>query len=157
MNEVYIYRLFGSKEDLYEQTFLYLDKELIATIRSGAKLADGFEQDTKEKLTTVFVTTWRFITNNEERCRCYVRYYYSAYFKGRAQEQHLRLFEDMIARLRPIFKDDADVVSILHSVFTATFDFAIRVYNGELENSEENCDHIFNVLYCMLATYLRNS
>ena len=157
MNEVYIYRLFGSKENLYEQTFIYLDKELIAAIRSGAKFADGFEQATKEKLHTVFVTAWQFITSNEERCRCYVRYYYSAYFKGRSQEQHLKLFEEMITRLLPIFKDGADTMAILHCVFTATFDFAIRVYNGELENSEQNQDHIFNVLYCMIATYLKDS
>jgi hypothetical protein len=52
------------------------------------------------------------------------------------------------------FKDEADVVAILHSVFIAFFDFAIRVLNGDVENSEENRPHIFNVLYCMMATYL---
>lgn len=157
MNEVYIYRLFGSKENLYAEAFSCLDKELVAAFRSGAKFADGFEEDTKEKLYNVFVTAWQFITNNEERCRCYVRYYYSAYFQGKSQETHLCLFEELIKRLLPIFKEEADTVSVLHSVFTATFDFAIRVYNGELENSKENCDHIFNVLYCMIATYLKAS
>lgn len=157
MNEVYIYRLFGSKEDLYAQAFLYLDKELIAAIRAGARMAESFEEHTKEKLYRVFTTAWEYITHNEENCRCYVRYYYSVYFKGKSQERHLELFEGMIARLRPIFKDGADVVAILHSIFTAMFDFAIRVYNGELENSAENQDHIFHVLYCMLATYLKKA
>lgn len=157
MNEIYIYRLFGSKENLYEQTFLYLDKKLIAAFRSGSRFVDGFEENTKEKLYSVFTTAWKIITNNEESCRCYVRYYYSPYFKGRSQEQHLKLFEEMITRLLPIFKDGADAVSILHSVFTAMFDFAIRVYNGELENSDDNTAHIFNMLYCMMATYLKNA
>lgn len=157
MNEVYIYRLFGSKENLYAQTFEFLDKELFYTIRSGAKAIDSFEQDTRENLYTVFVTTWNFITSDEERCRCYVRYYYSSYFKGESQAQHLKLFDEMIKRLLPIFKDGADSVAILHSIFTAAFGFAIRVYNGELENSENNRTHIFHVLYCMLATYLKNS
>lgn len=157
MNEVYIYRLFGSKESLYEQTFLYLDKKLIAAFRKGAKFTDSFEENTKEKLYDVFATAWKFITDNEESCLFYVRYYYSPYFKGKSQEEHLKLFEEMIKRLVPIFADGADAVSILHSVFTATFDFAVRVYNGELEDSEENQDHIFNVLYCIIATYLKNS
>ena len=59
--------------------------------------------------------------------------------------------------MTPIFKDEADVEAILHSVFTAMFDFAIRVYNEELENSDINRPHIFNVLYCMMATYLKES
>ena len=157
MNEIYIYRLFGGKENLYEQAFLYLDKKLITAFHSGSRFADGFEDNTKKKLYSVFTTAWKIITNNEESCRCYVRYYYSPYFKGKSQEQHLKLFEEMITRLLPIFKDGADAVSILHSVFTAMFDFAIRVYNGELENSDDNTAHIFNMLYCMMAKYLKNS
>jgi hypothetical protein len=63
----------------------------------------------------------------------------------------------MIAEMTPIFKEEADVVSILHSVFTAMFDFAIRVYNGDLEDNEINRPHIFNVLYCMMALYFKDS
>lgn len=155
MNEVYIYRLFGSKENLYEQTFLYLDREVFNAFRTGANFAGGLTQDTEGKLYRIFDTAWQFIITHEEHCRCYVRYYYSAYFKNQSQEQHLKLFEKMIQKLVPLFKEDADVVSILHSVFTAIFDFAIRVYNGELENSEENRLHIFHVLYCIVSAYFR--
>lgn len=155
MNEVYIYRLFGSKEHLFEHAFQSVDREVLSTIKAGAAPFDSFEQGTKEKLCCVFTATWQFIIEHEEHCRCYVRYYYSAYFKGRSQKQHQQLFEEMIVRLLPIFRADADTVSILHSVFTATFDFAIRVYNGDLENSASNRTHIFNVLYCMMATYLK--
>ncbi len=155
MNEVYIYRLFGSKEALYEHTFICLDKELIEVFRSGSRFADGFEKDTKEKLYNVFITAWNFVMTNEERCRYYARYYYSSYFKGNSQEQHKELFEMMSQRLMPVFKEKSDVFAILHSVFSAFFDFAIRVYNNELENNDENRTHIFNVLYCMLATYLK--
>ena len=99
---------------------------------------------------------WQFILGNEERCRCYVRYYYSIYFRGASLEAHRKLFAEMVDVMTPIFKEKADVSSILHSVFTALFDFAIRVYNGELEDNEENRPHIFNVLYCMMITYFNN-
>ena len=33
MNEVYIYRLFGSKENLYEATFIRLDTELFYSFK----------------------------------------------------------------------------------------------------------------------------
>lgn len=76
--------------------------------------------------------------SNEERCRCYVIYYYSNYFKGKSREAHRQLFAGMEEELTPLFKDEADVNSILHSAFTALFDFAIRAYNGELEDNEIN-------------------
>ena len=156
MNEVYIYRIFGSKENLYESAFRRLDEELIYAFRLGVEAIGGFGGDVREKLYEFFSMAWRFILGNEERCRCYVRYYHSVYFKGRSLDTHRRLFEGMISEMTPLFREDADAVSILHSVFTALFDFGIRVYNGDLEDNDRNRPHIFNVLYCMMATYLKD-
>jgi len=155
MNQVYIYRFFKSKEDLFEATFITLDNELYYAFKRGVEAIGGFCGDKKEKLKLFFSMAWQFVLSNEERCRCYVIYYYSNYFKGKSREAHKRLFEGMVTEMTPIFKEEADVVSILHSVFTALFDFAIRVYNGELEDSEINRPHIFNVLYSIMATYFK--
>lgn len=156
MNEVYIYRLFGSKERLYEAAFLRLDNELYYAFQNGVKSVGGFEGNTKEKLYEFFLKAWHFILGNEEKCRCYVRYYYSIYFNGNSLESHKKLFDGMVTEIAPIFKNEADVTNILHSVFTAMFDFAIRVYNGSLEDNESNRPHIFNVLYCMMMTYFKD-
>ena len=156
MNEVYIYRFFKSKENLYEAAFVRLDTELYHAFKHGVEIVGGFEDDIKDQLSRFFALAWQFILGNEERCRSYVRYYYSIYFKGHSREAHKKLFEGIVREMTPIFKDDADVEAILHSVFTAIFDFAIRVYNDELEDSDINIPHIFNVLYCMMATYLKD-
>ena len=157
MNEVYIYRLFGSKEALYEATFVYLDKELYNAFQDGMKTIGDLAGDTKEKLYEFFLMAWQFVLKNENRCRCYVRYYYSIYFKGASLEKHQRHFDTIVKSFYPLFIEEADVKSIMHSVFTALLDFAIRVYNGELENNEINIPHIFNVLYCMMMTYFKDS
>ena len=157
MNEVYIYRIFGSKESLYESAFNRLDNELITVLREGSAAAGGFDVTDKDRLYRFFLSTWDFILGNEEKCRCYVRYYYSIYYKDRSLENHRQLFEGLVSKMTPIFKDEADVTSILHSVFTTLFDFCIRVYNGDLEDNEENRPHVFNVLYCMMSTYFKDS
>ena len=155
MNEVYIYRVFGSKESLYAAAFACLDAELHAALRDAVAAAT-FTGDLRACLHEVFLSVWQFILQNEERCRCYVRYYYSIYFKGDSKAAHKRLFEGMIARFSTLFKEEADVVEILHSVFTSLFSFGVRVYNGDLENNDENRPHVFNVLYCMMATYFKD-
>ena len=153
MNEVYIYRVFGSKEALYEAVFISLDNELVTAFQRGVNAIGGFSGDAKAKLFEFFNRAWEFILGNEEKCRCYVRYYYSVYFTGRSFEAHKLLFNGIVSEMAPLFKKEADVVSILHSVFTALFDFGIRVYNGDLRDNEINRPHIFNVLYCMMSTY----
>ena len=114
-----------------------------------------FKNGTKENLYRFFSKVWDFILSDEEGCRCYVRYYYSVYFQGQPLQMHKNLFERIIAEAKPLFKEEADVDAILHSTFIMLFDFAIRVYNGELENNEINLPHIFNVLYCMMMTYFK--
>lgn len=156
MNEVYIYRLFGSKEALYESAFACLDTELFESFRAGIKEIGNLEEHTKEKLHAFFLKSWNFILGDEERCRCYIRYYYSIYFKKSSRDTHRKHFMEIVRELTPLFKEEADVPAILHSVFTALFDFAIRVHNGELEDNEINRPHIFNVLYCMMMTYFRD-
>lgn len=156
MNEVYIYRFFGSKESLYEAAFLRLDTELVSAFQQSIEAIGGFAGERTDKLLGFFALAWKFVLGDEERCRCYVRYYYSAYFKKRSREAHKKLFEGIVAAMAPIFKEEADVEAILHSVFAALFNFAILVYDGELEDSDTNRIHIFNVLYCMMVTYFKD-
>ena len=155
MNEVYIYRIFGSKEALFEEVFKCLDNELYDAFQKGFDSLKDVEMPIKEKIFKFLEGAWKFALRNEDRCRTYVRYYYSIYFKGASSEHHKKLFSGVIAGMTPAFKDEADVGAILHSVFTALFDFAIRVYNGDLEDNEINRPHIFNVLYCMMETYFK--
>ena len=115
------------------------------------------QRDVRDRLYELFLKAWGFVLKNEERCRCYVRYYYSVYFTGESLKKHQRDFVSVIVSFQPLFKEEADVSAIMHSVFTMLFDFAIRVYNGDLENSEENRHHIFNVLYCMMMTYFKDT
>lgn len=130
---------------------------MYVAFRDGVKAIGGFDDNTKEKLYDFFSRAWRFILGNEERCRCYVRYYYSIYFKDSSIKAHKKLFEGIVTEMTPLFKEEADVSSILHSVFTALLDFAIRVYNKDLEDNEINRPHIFNVLYCMMMTYFKEN
>ena len=155
MNEVYIYRLFGSKERLYESAFLQLDSELFSVLEKEREAIGDIEMQTRERLYRLFLSVWRFILGNEARCRCYVRYYYSIYFNGESLRSHKQTFGNIVKNMSPLFKEEADVYSIMHGVFVMLFDFCIRVYNGDMEDSEINRFHVFNVLYSMMTAYFK--
>ena len=159
MNEVYIYRFFGSKENLYALAFDFLDREMFSAFWRGTIFIGGFEGETneelKEKLNDLFLMMWEFILSNEAHVRCYVRYFHSVYFKENALETHRQLFMGAVEKMLPMFKEGADAVLILNSVFTTLLNFGIRVYNGELEDNDDSRLHMFNILYGMMANYLK--
>ena len=156
MNEVYIYRLFGSKEKLYQSAFLCLDKEFVQIIYKSLEDIGDITLATKKDFYKMFLNVWQFVLKNEQRCRCYVRYYYSVYFNGKTSEKHKQHFATLLSKFSPLFIEEADVKAIMHSILTTFLDFAIRVHNGALIDNEENRPHVFNVLYCIMITYLKN-
>ncbi len=153
MNEAYIYRLFGNKEQLYDVAFERLDLEFIRVLRSCNADYGTLHTDTSVKFYKAFLRIWQFLLHNETRCRCYVRYYYSVYFKGKPYERHQERFKEIVSAFAPLFKEEADVKAILHSVLISLLDFAIRVYNGDMKNLELDTPHVFNVLYYMMLPY----
>ena len=157
LNEVYIYRLFGSKERLYEEAFDRLDHELVYILVSALKKVDDFGEEPREKIFLVFSEVWKFLLGNEERCRTYVRFYYSVYFKGVILSAHNKLFASAVSEFEPLFKEEADVKSIMHSILSTMLDFAVRVYNGDLSNTEENKLHIFNVIHSTVSVYQKRA
>lgn len=153
LNEVYIYRLFGGKEQLYAEAFEKLDNELFTEIFKDLEEYHNSDLSCEDKFKIVFMHLWRFLLQNEEHCRAYVRFYYSVYFKGMAQKKHKEHFNIVVDRLSMAFKPEADVHSLLHSVLTTILDFAIRVYNCDLRDSEDSATHIFNVIYSSISSY----
>lgn len=153
MNEVYIYRIFGSKEKLYEAAFLTLDDELFRVFSSAVHKVGGFDEDAKNRLRQFFDMAWDFLLGNEERFRCYVRYYHSIYFVGSAQKAHRKHFEAMVKLIAPLFAEDTAAGTVLHSAFIILLNFAVQVYNGDVQNDENTRNHAFNILFFVLESY----
>ena len=70
MNEVYIYRFFKSKENLYEAAFVRLDTELYYAFKRGVEIIGGFENDGKENLGKFFSMAWQFVLGCSSCSRC---------------------------------------------------------------------------------------
>ena len=153
LNEVHIYRLYGSKELLYAEVFATLDDELFSSVRKWLTSLLESPLPLRERMQRFFMSMWEFLLGSEWRCRTYVRYYYSAYFREQSLRRHRKLVNAQEEYFSQIFKDECDVVSLIHTSFMTIMDFAIRVYNGDLEDNDDNVYHIFNLLYSSMSTY----
>lgn len=155
MNEVYIYRYFGSKEHLYEVVFETLDVEFFSELRNAIDQIDGIEANLKDNLYSIFLSAWSFVLGNETRCRCYVRYYYSIYFKGASLEKHNERFEGIVSDFSLLFGAGTDADMIMHSILMTILDFAVRVFNGDLEDNDANVSQMFNMIYHSMLPYFK--
>ena len=156
MNEVYIYRFFGSKEKIYEAAFLTLDEELRSAFIRAAEEVGGFDTNTQDNFRIFFLRIWAFLLGNEDRFRCYLRYYYSIYFKDSSLRAHTKNFAAMVSSITPLFKDDAAIMTVLHSIFTSLLNLATQVYNGGLEDNETTRSTVFNILYLTMSAYFKD-
>lgn len=154
LNEAHIYRVFGTKENLFAETFSMLDNELLCVVLGNLSLfeEEGEFRDHCEKL---FTKLWRFFLQNEEKCRYYTRYYHSVYFDDAMYREHVKKYEPLMWKMLPVFVPSADVWSIFQHVLTSLLEFALRIHNGTLEDNEDSAVHIFNVSYCAMAPYLK--
>lgn len=155
VNEAYIYRVFGTKENLFAETFAVLDDELIWAIYDGFAFFDH-DGDFREQCEQLYLRLWRFLLQNEEKLRYYTRYYHSAYFKNDIYERHKKKYDPLVERIAPVFKPRADVWALLHHVISVLLSFAVSVCGRGLEDSEENRTHIFIVAYSSISPYIKS-
>lgn len=157
LNDAYIYRIFGSKEGLYAEAFAKLDRELNLAMCRRLDIMEFGQHPIFEDMYYLWDGIWNFVLRNEERCRCYTRYYYSVYLREGSLRRHRESFQVIADRMRGVFKEEADVTAILHSALTTILSFAVRVYNGDIVNNEVNSKHVFNIVWCSLSTYLKET
>ncbi len=156
INEAYIYRLFGGKEKLFAAAFEMLDLELISAIqRSGALNAST--EDVEGELRRIFSGVWRFVLQNRDRCFAYVRYYFSNYYIELSHSSHMAAYASIVSAMSPLFRERADVTSLMHHVLSSLLDFAVRVHNGDIPDDSDSAEHIFRVLFCVFRPYLRDT
>ena len=155
LNEVYIYRIFGSKERLYAEVFSELDDELFTTVGKALDIFERRDVALRDRLRILFDRIWRFLLGNEIKTRCYVRYFYSMYYREKSHRDHRKKLDAAAQRFAPAFTKECNVRALIHTVFMTMLDFAIQVHNGDLEDNEENAYHIFDLVYQSLVSYFR--
>ena len=81
VNEVYIYRMFEDKDDLFAQTFALIDSELISCIMKYEPIMQMKEIEIKERCYMFFMACWKKILDYD-KCSFFIKYYYSQYYNS---------------------------------------------------------------------------
>ena len=157
INEAYIYRHFSDKTDLLSKTFDKLDDELVAKVAQHLPVMYMQELEYELRCRVFFEAVWKFILGSKEKCLAFIRYYYSPYFTKYSVESHRKRYVPIVEKFKDAFKDEADVWMILNHILNVMLDFAVKVYNGEMPDSDNYSEHVFLVIYRSVEQYFRKS
>ena len=156
INEVYIYRFFENKEELFEKAFEYLDKQLVDKALLHIDVMYMQEMDYETRCRIYFLAIWRFLVGNKDEILMYVRYYYSPYFRKYSATEHKLRYAPVINKFNDAFKDEADVWMILNHILNVMLDFAVMVHNDEMPKEDNYTEHVFRVIYQSVKQYFRH-
>lgn len=156
INEVYIYRCFKDKEDMFAKMFDSLDDELYAKAMHYIEVMYMSSMEYEMRCRCYFSAIWEFLLGNRDKCLTYVRYFYSPYFTKYSSEEHKRHFEPLVEKIRVAFKDEAEVWMILNHILNVMLAFAVMVHTGQMKNESDSAEHVFRVVYRSVEQYFRN-
>lgn len=155
LNEVYIYRIFGGKEQLFNETFKYIDKCFSNHLLKCFKLVFGKDTPIKEKFFDIFSGIWDFALQDKEQSSFFIRFYYSRYYTKQSSIDREKIYHKAMLLIKNIFKDDANIWWLFNYMLDVIFSSAVKVLRDEIPENQQTKQNIFSLLYAALEPNLK--
>lgn len=157
LKDSYIYRYFEDKEDLLKKAFLREDRAFVNTIEANFAIMYDNSIDFKERCHSLWKPCWQYLVSRPDVCKFYVRYYYSTYFAQQALSEHIDICKMLVAKFSDAFPKNVNVNIVTHHLLEIMLNYGMKVSLGELEDSEETSDMIFDFIYTIVSRYINQN
>jgi len=139
LSEVYIYRYFKDKDDLFRQTFNSLDKELAYLMIKALKKvkSNNIDEMVKIGFRSVYHDFWRFTLGDRDKCSFFIQYYYSTYYLSHSETERKSIYQPLLDEIAPAFAEDTDAWIELNHMYDIVFPKLLRVIRGTMPDNDE--------------------
>ena len=155
VNEVYIYRCFADKEDMFAKAFDVLDGELVSNILENVAIMYVPEIEYEQRCRIFFTAVWKLLICKQDRCSTFVQYYYSPYFLKFSVLSHKKRYAPVVEKFNDAFIDEAEVGLIMGHMLNVILDFALKVHNNQMPKDDSYAEHVFRVIYRSVEQYFK--
>lgn len=155
VNEVYIYRIFGGKEQLFREAFSFVDKDFSSNLLNYLSVAYNRGNNIETRFRNLFKLIWQYAIDDKEKCSFFIRYYYSRCYTKQISDERKIIYTDVIKIFDTIFARGTDTWWLFNHILDVVFSSAIKVLRGEIIDSEETSDAIFNLLFPAIKLYFK--
>ena len=143
LSEVYIYRYFQSKDDLFRQTFDSLDRELMLLMKRSLSRVNCNNANMKEAFRTVFHDFWNFTLGDRNKCSFFIQYYYSSYYSTHSDEERKLIYQPLLDLISQAFVDGVDAWIELNHMYDVVFPKLLRIIRGTMPNNAQTEESVY--------------
>ena len=151
----YIYQHFKDKEEMFARAFaredlalMYVNENIVATLHGPAL-------NSENKCRVLWFRIWTYFMEHQNEIQFYVRYRYSTYYEKHSQETHQKMYEPLVQKLQHCFLDGANTEVLLQHALDTMMNMAMKVYRGELLDSEESRSDLFTLTLGAVQPYIK--
>ena len=155
LSEVYIYRYFESKDDLFKQTFDSLDRELMSLMKRSLSRVNCKDTSVKEVFRSVFHDFWSFTLGDQNKCSFFIQYYYSSYYSTHSDEERKMIYQPLLELISPAFVDEGDVWIELNHMYDIVFPKLLRIIRGTMPNNDKTEESVYREVELIGAKNMR--
>ena len=155
LNEVYIYRIFGGKVELFYETFTYIDKQFASHLLKCFHSMKNSNETVRNKFYNGFSQIWEFALSDTETCSFFIRYYYSRYYTKQCSEAREKIYHKVMIAISEIFKEGTNTWWLFNYILDVIFASAVKVLRDEMPNDEQTAENVFSLLYAALESHLK--
>lgn len=155
VNEVYIYRIFGGKEELFKETFTYIDKDFAAAIINFLPIAYDKSLGVEPRFRKLFEAVWHYALKDKEKCSFFIRYYYSRCYTSAMSEERKNIYAAVMKKFDTAFPYGTDTWWFFNHILDVVFSSAVKVLREEIPDNEQTEKNIFALLYAALQPHLK--
>jgi len=156
VNEVFIFRYYGGKDNLLDETFRALDEQIVQDIVRCVRQMSLSARPLNEKLSEVISSIWNNLMAHRYEVLFYVRYYYSAAFLRAANLQHLATTRELVDILTPHTHGETAARTVVMSVMDGLLNMAMQVELGNVIDTETTA-HSMGYVFSGLAMSIINA
>ena len=135
LGEVYIYRHFNNKDDLFKETFDSLDRELMHMMLQSLKANESKNADVQTGFKSIFHDFWNFCLSDRNKCSFFIQYYYSSYYAGHSEAERKQIYQPFLDAIAPYFQEHTDCWMELNHMYDIVFSKLLRVIRGTMPDN----------------------
>lgn len=151
----YIYQHFKDKEDMFARAFAREDLALMHVIENIVATLHGPVLDSENKCRVLWFQIWTYFMKHQDEIQFYVRYRYSTYYEKNSQETHQKMYEPLVQQMQHCFLEGANTEVLLQHALDTMMNMAMKVYSGELPDSEESRSDLFTLTLGTVQPYIK--
>ena len=155
LNEVYIYRIFGGKDELFKEAFISIDKSFSDALLSFLPIVYDKSIDIRVRFRKLFEKVWQYALDDKEQCSFFIRYYYSRCYTNAMTEDRKRIYFKIIKIFETAFSHGADAWWLFNHILDVIFSSAVKILREEIPDNKQTEEKIFDLIYSAIQPHLK--